>query len=144
VKNHDLLKAAYAAFNRRDIDAALAVMHPEVEWANGMEGGSVHGHLAVREYWTRQWDVINPHVEPLSFEEDGIGRILVKVHQVLRDLKGSVIADRTVCHAYAFEDDLVKSMEIKEQPILVENEALSSSGLGVAKSRVGDQDDNPN
>jgi ketosteroid isomerase-like protein len=119
VKNHDLLKAAYAAFNRRDIDAALAVMHPEVEWANGMEGGSVHGHLAVREYWTRQWDVINPRVEPLSFEEDGIGRVLVKVHQVVRDLKGSVIADRMVCHAYAFEDELVKSMEIKEPPTLV-------------------------
>jgi ketosteroid isomerase-like protein len=31
VKNHDLLRAAYAAFNRRDIDAALAAMHPEVE-----------------------------------------------------------------------------------------------------------------
>jgi hypothetical protein len=119
VKNHDLLKAAYAAFNRRDIDAALAVMHPEVEWANGMEGGSVHGHLAVREYWTRQWDVINPRVEPLSFEEAGIGRVLVKVHQVVRDLKGSVIADRMVCHAYAFEDDLVKSLEIKEPPTLV-------------------------
>ena len=42
MKNHDLLKAAYAAFNRRDIDAALAAMHPEVEWANGMEGGTVH------------------------------------------------------------------------------------------------------
>jgi hypothetical protein len=25
-----------------------------------------------------------------------------------------VIADRMVCHAYAFEDDLIKSMEIKE------------------------------
>ena len=51
-------------------------MHPEVEWANGMEGGTVCGHLAVREYWTRQWAVIDPHVEPLSFEEDGTGRVM--------------------------------------------------------------------
>ena len=28
--------------------------------------------------------------------------------------KGTVIADRIVYHAYAFEGDLVKSMEIKE------------------------------
>jgi ketosteroid isomerase-like protein len=114
VKNHDLLKAAYAAFNRRDIDAALTLMHPEVEWANGLEGGSVHGRGAVREYWTRQWSLIDPRVEPLNFEEDGIGRVIVKVHQVVRDLDGSVIADRMVRHAYAFEDDLIKSMEIKE------------------------------
>jgi ketosteroid isomerase-like protein len=112
VKNHDLLRAAYAAFNRRDIDAALAAMHPEVEWANGMEGGTVHGRLAVREYWTRQWSVVDPRVEPLSFEEDGTGRVLVKAHQVVRDLRGTVIADRTACHTYAFEDDLIRSMEI--------------------------------
>jgi len=29
-------------------------------------------------------------------------------------LQGRVIADRMVCHAYAFEDGLIKSMEIKE------------------------------
>jgi ketosteroid isomerase-like protein len=114
VKNHDLLKAVYAAFNRRDIDAALAGMHPEVKWANGMEGGTVDGHQAMREYWTRQWGVINPRVEPLSFEEDETGRVMVKAHQVVRDLKGAVIADRMVWHAYAFEDDLIKSMEIEE------------------------------
>jgi SnoaL-like domain len=114
VHSHDLFKDAYAAFNRRDIDAALAAMHSEVEWANGMEGGSLHGPLAVREYWSRQWGLIDPRVEPVSFEEDETGRVLVKVHQVVRDLQGSLIADRTVCHAYAFEDDLIKSMEIKE------------------------------
>src|ERR1700722_18748246 len=77
VNSHDLLKDAYAAFNRRDIDAALAAMHSEVEWANGMEGGSLHGPLAVREYWSRQWGLIDPRVEPVSFEEDETGRVLV-------------------------------------------------------------------
>jgi ketosteroid isomerase-like protein len=114
VNRHDLLKDAYAAFNRRDIDAALAVMHSEVEWANGMEGGPLHGTQAVREYWSRQRNLINPRVEPLSFEKDETGRVMVKVHQVVRDLQGSVIADRMECHAYAFKDDLIKSMEIKE------------------------------
>ena len=96
MKNHDLLKTTYAAFNRRDIDAALAAMHAQLEWANGMEGGTVRGHLAVREYWTRQWGIINPRVEPLNFEGDETGRVMVKVHQVVRDLQGTVIADRIV------------------------------------------------
>ncbi len=40
-----LLERIYAAFNARDIDAVLAVMHPNVEWPNGMEGGSVYLRL---------------------------------------------------------------------------------------------------
>jgi hypothetical protein len=66
-----------------------------------------------RAYWLRQWDLVDPQVEPLSFEEDETGRVMVKVHQMVRDLGGTVLADRIVCHAYAFEDDLVRSMEIR-------------------------------
>ena len=39
-----LLERTYAAFNARDVDAVLAMMHAEVDWPNGMEGGRVHGH----------------------------------------------------------------------------------------------------
>jgi nuclear transport factor 2 (NTF2) superfamily protein len=62
-----LLRSAYKAFNARDIDAALAAMHHDVKWPNGMEGGYVHGREAVRDYWTRQRGKIDPHVEPLRF-----------------------------------------------------------------------------
>ncbi|HAA32605.1 MAG TPA: ketosteroid isomerase, partial [Cyanobacteria bacterium UBA8553] len=96
----DLLKKAYADFNARDIDAVLAVMHPDVEWANGMEGGHVHGHEAVRDYWTRQWNLINPHVEPQGFQPDESGRMVVAVHQVVRDLDGNLMVDQMVHHMY--------------------------------------------
>jgi hypothetical protein len=39
----ELLTALYDAFNARDLDAALAAMHPEVDWPNGWEGGRVFG-----------------------------------------------------------------------------------------------------
>ena len=32
-----LLRRAYDAFNARDIEAAIALMHPEVDWPNPME-----------------------------------------------------------------------------------------------------------
>jgi ketosteroid isomerase-like protein len=54
-----VLKRAYAAFNIRDIDSALAMMQPDVEWPNGTEGGTVHGRAGVREYWTRRWGVVD-------------------------------------------------------------------------------------
>ena len=46
----ELLLRGYTAFNARDIDTILSWMHPDVEWANGMEGGYVHGHDGVRAY----------------------------------------------------------------------------------------------
>lgn len=112
--DRDLLRRAYDAFNARDIDGALAVMHPDVEWPNGMEGGYVHGHGAVREYWTRQWRVIDPHVEPRSFGTDETGRIVVDVHQVVRDPTGRVTADQMVQHVYVIRDGLIRSMEIRK------------------------------
>jgi hypothetical protein len=44
----DLLKRVYDRFNTRDIEAVLAVLHEDVIWANGMEGGHVHGRDEVR------------------------------------------------------------------------------------------------
>src|SRR5215207_4610587 len=65
----ELLLRGYTAFNARDIDTILSIMHPNVEWANGMEGGYVHGHDGVRAYWTHQWRLIDPFVEPQAFRQ---------------------------------------------------------------------------
>jgi hypothetical protein len=109
----DLIASAYKAFNARDIDGALSAMRPDVDWPNGMEGGRVHGHSAVRDYWTRQWKEIDPHVEPRSFTTDEAGRIVVEVHQVVRDLAGNVVVDQIVQHVYQMEGGMVRSMEIR-------------------------------
>ena len=109
-----LLQRAYAAFNARDIDGALATMRPDVVWPNGMEGGTVHGHEGVRAYWTRQWGMVDPLVEPKTFVVDSAGRIVVGVHQVVRDLSGKVLLDRMVEHIYTLKDGLIQSMDIRE------------------------------
>jgi hypothetical protein len=109
-----LLISTYSAFNARDLDSALAAMHPEVDWPNGMEGGYVHGRDGVRSYWTRQWKQVDPHVEPQRFTEDEKGRIVVEVHQVVRDLAGSLLLDRMVHHVYELRDGLIGKMEIVE------------------------------
>jgi ketosteroid isomerase-like protein len=109
-----LLRKAYEAFNARDIEAVLALMHPDVDWPNGMEGGRERGHAAVREYWTRQFGQIDSHVEPERFGVDDDGRIAVDVHQVVRDLEGAVLSDGRVRHIYRFRDGLVAQMEIRE------------------------------
>jgi hypothetical protein len=109
-----LLETAYRAFNARDIEATLATMHADVEWPNGMEGGSVSGHDGVRDYWTRQWGLIDPHVEPVRIETDAAGRVVVDVHQIVRDRAGHVVKDELVQHVYLVEDGLIRSMEIRK------------------------------
>lgn len=84
----DLIKKAYTAFNARNIDAILLLMHQNMHWPNGWEGGYVSGHEEVREYWTRQWQELDPRVTLVSFNEEKDGQIVVDVHQVVKDKQG--------------------------------------------------------
>ena len=110
-----LLKRTYRHFNERNIDATLAVMHLGVDWPNGMEGGIEHGHDAVRNYWTRQWKVFDPHVEPVQVEQQADGRIDVMVHQVVHDINGNLLLDQIVHHIYTIENGLIKAMDIRKE-----------------------------
>ncbi|HEY3971424.1 MAG TPA: nuclear transport factor 2 family protein [Candidatus Sulfotelmatobacter sp.] len=109
----ELLQRVYAAFNRRDIETVLAEMHDDVDWPNGMEGGRVLGKAAVRDYWTRQFDVLDPNVEPKKFTRQADGRISVGVHQVIHDKSGKLVADQMVRHVYEIRDGLIRGMEIQ-------------------------------
>ncbi len=107
-----LLTAAYERFNARDIDGALRLMHVEVDWPNAWEGGRIRGHEGIRDYWTRQWAVLNPTVQPLRFGADDLGRVAVTVHQVVRDKNGNVLSDALVEHVYRLENGLIKRMDV--------------------------------
>ena len=107
-----LLKHVYARFNARDMESVLAAMSEDVAWANGMEGGHVRGRDGVRDYWTRQWAVLNPHVEPVGFSTGLEGEVVVDVHQVVHDVEGKLLVDQMVVHIFRFEDGLIRRFDI--------------------------------
>jgi ketosteroid isomerase-like protein len=110
-----LLRSAYRAFNARDVDAALELMHPEVDWPNAWEGGRVVGHAAVRDYWRRQFAAISSKVEPLRFTKESDGSVTVDVHQVVRDAHtDELLSDSSVRHCYRLEDGLIVRMDVLE------------------------------
>lgn len=113
----ELLRTAYAAFNARDIDAALATMAADVAWPKAFKGGQARGHEEVRAYWTEQWLEIDPHVEPTAFHAEPQGRMLVDVHQVVRDRSGVLVADGHVGHRFTIESGLIRSMEVCPFPL---------------------------
>jgi ketosteroid isomerase-like protein len=109
----ELLRRVYAAFNRREIETVLVSMRPDVDWPNGMEGGRLLGQAAVREYWKRQFESLDPVVEPQNFTVEEDGRIAVDVHQVVHDKGGKLVVDQMVRHVYDIRDGLIRSMEIR-------------------------------
>jgi ketosteroid isomerase-like protein len=82
-KNLDLALRLYELFNRRDLDAVLALMHDEVEIEPrlGALEGEFRGHEGVRRWWNDLLDALPDYVaEVEKLEAVGdltIGRIRV-------------------------------------------------------------------
>src|SRR5579871_3818714 len=115
VDTKTLIEQAYDAFNRRDIDGALALMTEDVSWPKASEGGRVVGKEEIRAYWTRQWREFDPSVEPLEITEGGGGKVRVRVHQLVRNLRGDVLSDSEVLHVLTVEAGLIAAMDLGDQ-----------------------------
>lgn len=113
-KTESLIAQAYSAFNQRNIDEALALMSDSVSWPKASEGGYVVGKEEIRAYWGRQWKEFDPHVDPLEVLDRGAGKIHVRVHQIVKNLRGDVLSDGEVWHVYTIAKGLIERMELGE------------------------------
>ncbi len=118
-----LIAQAYSAFNRRDINGALALMSETVSWPKASEGGRVIGKEEIRAYWTRQWDEFDPHVEPIEMIYHEGQKIDVKVHQLVKNLDGDVLSDGEVWHVFTVANGVIERMDLKA------SEATSDTNL---------------
>jgi hypothetical protein len=109
-----LIAHAYSAFNRRDIDGALALMTDTVSWPKASEGGRVVGKEEIRSYWSRQWKDFDPHVEPIEVVDHENGKTDVRVHQLVKSLSGDILSDSEVWHVYTIANGLIERMDLKE------------------------------
>ena len=107
-----LIEQAYSAFNKRDIDGALALMTEDVSWPKASEGGKVVGKEEIRAYWTRQWGEFDPYVEPLAMTEEDGGKTRVRVHQLVKSLQGEVLSDSEVIHVFTVNSGLIAAMDL--------------------------------
>src|ERR1700723_1642930 len=107
-----ILEQAYSAFNKRDIDGALALMAQDVSWPKASEGGKIVGKEEIRAYWTRQWGEFDPHVEPLVITEEDGNKTRVRVHQLVKNLAGDVLSDSEVVHVFTVKSGLIAAMDL--------------------------------
>src|ERR1041385_8228877 len=101
------LRAAYAAFNRGNLDAAVESLDASIEWSEPAEfpgGGTYHGRDAAKRYLTQSraaWaEVIS---EPEQFIPAG-NRIVVFVHARVRPHNGSEWQEVRLADVYTFRD----------------------------------------
>jgi hypothetical protein len=57
--------------------------------------------------------IIDPHVEPVEFSSGSNGKVVVEVHQIVRDLQGKLLADQMVGHIFQIENRLVRRFDIR-------------------------------
>jgi hypothetical protein len=110
---NEFFATLYIDFNDRRIDRVVRYMTPDVKWANGMDGGFVYGKGGVMEYWRRQFAQVSSKVMPMEIREAD-GKICVKVHQVVNDLDGTLLADEMVTHVFTLTRNKISQFEIKK------------------------------
>ena len=103
-------------------------MKPDVKWANGMEGGFVHGRGEVRDYWKKQFEVTQSHLEPLRFDTDKIGRNIVTANLTVKDLQGNLLVERTIKQIFTIENGQISRFEIADSEPLHLTETLTKAG----------------
>ena len=104
------LRRAYEGFGRRDIDAVLSVMDPDIEWDATdalAHTGVYEGHAGVTEYidsLSGAWEEF--HLNPEQFSESGAGAHVM----VLGNVQGKLASngqdvEARFAHVLALDDE---------------------------------------
>ena len=124
-----MVKAFFAAFDRRDLDAAAGLLHPEVEIrpaiVGGPEGIVYRGVNGNRQFW-RDIDAawVTFRIEPQEFRDLG-ERVLVLGQAIaLAPGSGMVLEQASAWIAEVRDGWIVRFQSFTSQP-----EALKAAGL---------------
>jgi ketosteroid isomerase-like protein len=102
-----ILRAAYAAFNRGDIDAAVQSLDENIDWSEPTEfpgGGSYHGRDGAKKYLTNsRASVAEVISEPEQFIPAG-DRIVVFVYARVRPKDSATWQEVRLADVYLFRD----------------------------------------
>lgn len=108
-----ILREAYAAFNRNDIDAAVAQFDPNIKWVEPIEfpgGGARQGREAVKQYLTQSranWSEGSSEPEGFVISND---KIVVFVHARFRLKNANAWQEIRLADVYTVRDNKIVAM----------------------------------
>ena len=129
-KNPDLARRAIDAFNRRDWDAFLAFMDPDIEFSSRIieveGGGPFRGHDGIRQWWEEGLFAVFPDFQAEIEEVNDFGGLtLARVRQHTQGTEKDAPADQTQWHVSEWRNGKV----LRWQVFVSEAEALEAAGL---------------
>jgi ketosteroid isomerase-like protein len=113
-------------FNRRDVEAVVQLVRPDVEFVRAGGMSSLKGVAALRE-WMEPDAIEEQRVEPLEFRVKG-DKVLVRAHGTGRGAGSGIPIDIVTCVLFTLDEQgLVKEIQVFLPH--EEAEALEAAGL---------------
>ena len=131
-ENIDAILMAVEALNRRDAEAFVAAVSPDVAWETNPEmvglGGIYHGRAGVREFFKHlfgleTWESIHVEVEGITEASDD--RVLVGMLARARGRGSGVPTELRLWQVFWFAEGLIT----RRQAFWTRQEALEAAGL---------------
>ncbi|MDP1737854.1 MAG: nuclear transport factor 2 family protein [Caulobacter sp.] len=104
----------WTAVNRQDFEAAIALLHPDVDWQDIVNGGRLHGIAAVRAYWTRISELLTSDSSPITYRLIGEDRIAARMLHSLTGKQGKVWGEEALTQVFTLRDGLIVRMDLDE------------------------------
>ena len=127
-ENIDTLRRGYEAFARRDLDAALEMMDPQIEAHDAPEtpDATVHyGRAAVRRDWEQMFALFEDFTIDIEEVFDGDEELVVFLRLSGRGRESGAEVDATMAHVWTIREGLA----IRLRQYLDRTEAFEAAGL---------------
>jgi len=115
-ENREIVRRAFDAFNSKDIERILAVMHPaaeiDVPASRSVEPDVYHGHAGVRRYFEGTWDGwddVRFEVERLW---DADGCVVVAIHVTGRGKRTAIVTEMRSGGVFTVDKRLVLRIRV--------------------------------
>jgi ketosteroid isomerase-like protein len=108
----ELVRVAYAAYNRGEVDAVIDLLHRDVEWVpppSSVDPQPIYGRDAVRQYLAPNF-FESQSAEPIEVLEEG-DRVLVVARVRARGRESGVEIDQTAYHLWTVGDGCATRFE---------------------------------
>lgn len=102
-----LILRFYEALDANDVDAVMALVHPDADFPNQLDGDRLKGAAAIRAYYERAFGMISAESTPLTFQAGPDNSLEVRVHHHVTSLDGGLWADEPVDYRFQFRDGLI-------------------------------------
>ena len=127
-ENVEKVRAGYEAFSRRDLDAALAHIDPEIEWQQSSafpDARTFHGHDGVRRFFEQVFEIFDES-DFIPQEIIDLGNRVVVVHRFVGRGQGSRIpVEVTETSVWTLRE----GKAIRQEAFATKAEALEAVGL---------------